>query len=147
MMQKTSKVAAGIQVIRVDGWDSRCEVFVVEKTKRRLQRGENSFKLLNARSTECYLVKAPDDTPLLFVGIMPFTLIGGDAYIWIIPFKGLKARYLREMKKLFEVFATGFRKLIAQVYYCQTDEERFVKYFGFTPAKKVNGMTIYVKEK
>ena len=104
-MQKTSKIEAGIQAVRVDGWDSRCEVFITEKTKERLHQAEGSFRFLNTRSTECYLVSAPDDVPLLFVGIMPFTLLGGDAYIWIIPFKGLRARYLRELKRLFKTLA------------------------------------------
>ncbi len=143
--QKTAK--AGISAIRVDGWDSKCEVFVTEKTRERLHKREVEFELLNARSTECYLVKAPDDTPLVFVGIVPLTFMGGEAYIWMIPFPGLKARYLREMKRLFEVMTEKFTRLVAQVFYCETEENRFVKYFGFTPIQEADGITIYEKRR
>ena len=146
-MQKANKIGVGISTTRVDGWDSRCEVFVTERTKKRLHKREVEFELLNAKSTECYLVKAPDDTPLVFVGIVPLTLMGGEAYIWMIPFEGLKARYLREMRKLFEVGFERFTKLVAQVFYCETDEKRFVKYFGFVPTQETNGMTIYEKRR
>lgn len=147
MIQAQKTVEAGISAVRVDGWDSKCEVFVTERTRERLHAREVEFELLNARSTECYLVKAPDDTPLVFVGIVPLTFMGGAAYVWLIPFKGLKARYLREMKKLFEVFFEKFTRLVAQVFYCETNEKRFVRYFGFTPTQEANGMTIYEKRR
>ena len=146
-MQKTSEVEAGVRVARVDGWDSRCEVFVTDKGKEKLRRAGSSFELLNAQSTEFYLAIAPDDTPLLFVGIMPFTLLGSDVYIWMIPFKGLRARYLRELKRLFEACIEGFIRLVVQIPHYETEETRFVKYFGFTPVKKVKDMTTYVKER
>ena len=147
MIQAQKTTEAGISAVRVDGWDSKCEVFVTEKTRKRLHAREVEFELLNAKSTECYLVKAPNGTPLVFVGIVPLTFMGGSAYIWLLPFEGLKAGYLREMKKLFEVFFEKFTLLVAQVFYCETNEKRFVKYFGFTPTQEANGMTIYEKRK
>ena len=147
MIQAQKTTEAGISAVRVDGWDSKCEVFVTKKTRKRLHAREVEFELLNVKSTECYLVKASDDTPLVFIGIVPLTFMGGAAYIWLIPFKGLKARYLHEMKKLFEVFFEKFTRLVAQVFYCETNEKRFVKYFGFTPTQEANGMTIYEKRK
>lgn len=146
-MQKINKIEVGISATLVEGWDSRCEVFVIDKTKKLLRRAGGQFELLNAKSTECYLVKASDGTPLVFVGIVPLTLMGCEAYIWMIPFKGLRARYLREMKKLFEASTEKFTKLVAQVFYCETQEERFVKYLGFVPTKRANGMTIYERKR
>jgi len=145
MMQKTSKTE--VKVVRVDGWDSRCEVFVTDKAKEKLRRAGSSFKLLNAQSTEFYLALAPDDTPLLFLGIRPFTLIGSNAHVWMLPFKGLKTRHLRELKRLFEMYMKGFTRLVAQLYHYETVEIRFVEYFGFTPVNEVKGMTTYVKER
>ncbi len=147
MIQAEKMAKAGISAVRVDGWDSKCEVFVTERTKERLHAREVEFELLNAKSTECYLVQAPDGTPLVFIGIVPLTFMGGEAYIWLIPFKGLRARYLREMKRLFEVFFERFTRLVAQVFYCETEENRFVRYFGFTPTHEAEGMTIYEKRK
>ena len=147
MIQAQKTTEAGISAVRVDGWDSKCEVFVTEKTRKRLHAREVEFEFLNAKSTECYLVKASDDTPLVFIGIVPLTFMGGAAYIWLLPFEGLKACYLREMKKLFEAFFEKFTRLVAQVFYCETDEKRFVKYFGFTPTQEANDMTIYEQRK
>ncbi len=147
MIQAQKMAKAGISAVRVDGWDSKCEVFVTERTRERLHAKEVEFDLLNFRSTECYLVKAPDGTPLVFIGIVPLTLMGGEAYIWLIPFAGLRARYLREMKKLFEVFFEKFTRLIAQVFYCEMEENRFVKHFGYTPTHEANGMIMYEKRK
>ena len=145
MMKKTSKTE--VNVIRVDGWDSRCEVFVTDKAKEKLRRAGSSFKLLNAKSTEFYLATAPDNTPLLFIGIRPFTLISSNAHVWMIPFKGLRACYLRELKRLFEMYMERFTRLVVQFNYYETEETRFAKYFGFTPVNEVNGMTTYVKER
>ena len=147
MIQAQKTTEAGISAVRVDGWDSKCEVFLTEKIRNRLHTKKIELELLNAKSTECYLVKASDDTPLVFIGIVPLTFMGGAAYIWLLPFEGLKACYLREMKKLFEAFFEKFTRRVAQVFYWRKDRKQFVKYFGFTPTQKAKGMTIYGKRK
>ena len=139
--QKTAK--AGITAIRVDGWDSRCEVFVTDKTKERLRRVGGRFELLNARSTECYLVEAPDGIPLLFIGFMPATLMGGAVYVWMIPFPALALRYLRDMRSMFDAHAKKYTKITAQILHSETANRRWLRFFGFKDILCEHGLVAY----
>ena len=139
--QKTAK--AGISAVRVDGWDSRCEVFVTDKTKERLRRAGGQFELLNARSTECYLVEALDGIPLLFIGFMPATLRRGAVYVWMIPFPALALRYLRDMRSMFDAHAKKYTKITAQILHSETANRRWLRFFGFKDILCEHGLVAY----
>ena len=139
--QKTTK--AGISAVRVDGWDSRCEVFLTERTRKQLYGKEVELKLLNAKSVECYLVKAPDGAPLLFLGFISATLIGGAVYVWMIPFPALGLRYLRDMRRMFEVYAKKYTKITAQIFHSETANRRWLRFFGFKDILCEHGLVAY----
>ena len=143
MIQAQKIAEAGISAVRVDGWDSKCEVFLTEKVKERLCGKEIELKLLNARSTECYLVKAPDGAPLLFLGFIPASLVGGSVYIWMIPFPALGLRHLRDMRKMFDVYAKKYTKITAQIFHSETANRRWLRFFGFKDILCEHGLVAY----
>ena len=143
MIQAQKTTEAGISAVRVDGWDSKCEVFVTEKIRKRLHTKKVELGLLNAKSTECYLVNAPDGTPLLFLGFIPAPLIGGAVYVWMIPFPALRLRYLRDMRRMFDVYAKKYTKITAQIFYSETANRRWLRFFGFKDILCEHGLVAY----
>ena len=143
MMQKTNKIDAGITATRVDGCASRGAVLVPDMTMERLRRVGGRFELLNARSTECYLVEAPDGIPLLFIGFMPATLMGGAVYVWMIPFPALALRYLRDMRSMFDAHAKKYTKITAQILHSETTNRRWLRFFGFKDILCEHGLVAY----
>ena len=138
-----NKTTGGVTATRVSGWDSSCEAFIAEGVRDKIKKRALHFGLLQTRTTESFLIRANEGTPLLFLGIVPVTLLGFEAYIWMIPFKGLHKRYLRDIYKMFKDYANGFGRLTAQVFDCETVEERFLKFFGFTAFCETSGVTVY----
>ena len=143
MIQAQKTTETGISAVRVDGWDSKCEVFVTEKIRKRLHTKKVELGLLNAKSTECYLVNAPDGTPLLFLGFIPASLIGGAVYIWMIPFPSLRLRYLRDMRRMFDAYAKKYTKITAQIFYSETVNRRWLRFFGFKDILCEHGLVAY----
>ena len=90
-----------------------------------------------------FLVEAPDGTPLLFVGLVPFTLLGGEVYIWMIPFRALGLSHLREMKVLFDAYAKRYTKITAQILLAETKNRRWLRFFGFKEVLQASGLVVY----
>jgi hypothetical protein len=142
----TSEVG-GVTALQVPGWNPWLLEFVTDRTRARIEERGLTMELLAKRSTESILVLSPDGTPLLFLGLIPFTLLGGEAYIWMVPFRAFGLRHLRDMRKMFEVYAEKFTRLTAQVFNCELQEERFLRFFSFKAIYEKDGTTVYERKR
>ena len=132
-----------LRVTHVEGWDQRCEALVSEKVREQLQERGPALEVLNERSDECLLVQAPDGAPLLFLGFLPLTLLGGEVYVWMIAFRTPKLCYLKEMKRLFAAHAQRYTRVTAQILHTERQNRRWLEFFGFQALFQVNGLVEY----
>ncbi len=146
MIRRAKAPAPGIRVIRVDGWDQACAVFLDEPLQRKLRDRALTLELLNKKSSECFFVEAPDGAPLLFLGFVPFTLLGGEVYVWMIAFPALNLRYVREMRVVFDAYAKKYSKITAQIFHTEAQNRRWLKFFGFEVVGDRAGMVIYERK-
>jgi len=132
-----------LEVVKVAGWDEKCSRFASAETQARLIVRAIHLAFLRENSTEHFLLRKTDGTPVLFVGLMRTTLLGGEAYIWMIPFTSFNVHCLREAKRLFVDQAKKFTKLTAQILPCEQVPERFLRFFGFEAVTVTPEITFY----
>ncbi len=145
-MTMTAQVEVkGLHAVRVQGWDAKCTALLSDAIREQLQERGLALDYLNAQSTECFLA-LHDDTPLVFVGLMPFTLLGNEVYIWMIPFPGLHARHAREMRLIFETYAVHYTKITSQIFHTERASRRWLEFFGFKEVYRVNGLVAYERK-
>ena len=138
----------GVTAHRVAGWDSRCELLLKDELRLKLDSRAEVLELLSKKSRDCFLLEAPDGKPLLFIGFIPFTLLGGEAYIWMIPFPALGVRYIREARAMFMRYAKQYTKLTVQIMRTETTECRFLRFFGFEERYTIqHGLVVYERKR
>ena len=128
------------QAIRVTGWDWQCLGHVALRARPGVEKRADDVDKLSATS-ECYLIEV-DGKPVAFVGFRLLEIVSQYKYIWVIPFRDLRAKHIRPLRRLMQQHNLGF--IIAHVF---SGNEKFARLFGFEYHSEIKGMPTYVRRR
>ena len=134
-----------VSAVRVEEFSPDWLAFMNEDARQVFEAHSDNFAALSGRSAEMWIL-SDGDTPIFFIGVIPYSMVGASTYIWTIPFNTFTVRHLKGVKRLIDFNANRFYTLVAKVVIGFSRGESFAKFFGFTPSYEENGMTIYVRE-
>lgn len=134
-----------VSAVRVEEFSPDWLAFMDSDSRNLLAAKMDEFLALSKKSTEMWILYG-EDAPILFLGVVPYSLVGASTYIWAVPFVGLTRMHLKAIKRLIDLNVDRFFTLVAQVETGFSKGEVFASFFGFSPNHEERGMTIYVRE-
>lgn len=122
-----------VQAFRLASFSPEWLDFASQDARRQLLEDPNLTYILLKTARELWVV-FDRTVPILVLGIIPYSMIGSSAYIWLVPFRALKAIHLPTLRRMFRKHAIRFPMLHAKVTAGSQKEMRFAEFFGFKPA-------------
>lgn len=144
-MFDTVQAEGGVEARLVERFDHNWLYLLPDDAQRlALSHLDNLWKL-EAESEEMWII-TDKDLPIMFIGIIPYTLIGSSKYIWTFPFAGFKPLHARPVKRLVDANIERFDVCAAQVVFGFSRGERFARFFEFKPQYMNGNMLVFVRE-
>ena len=119
-----------IDALRLDEWNDAFLDLATESARRTFLAKAEVVQQVVAGSNEIWVVRQDGEPVCLFGAWHIGSLVAPVAYVWVVPFETLRAVHVREVRKLFELWAESYLMIVAHVE-PDRNAERFLEFFGF----------------